>query len=103
MQPHPEPDRFQRVTGRTAFGPAAITQALTDLTYPCGKADVLAKLPHGLKIAWTMDQQVPARALCEALPDERFEDEKSLALALHEAGFRLGVGDGGRKPKGAEP
>lgn len=100
---HTTQSQFHKVTERTAYGVAAITQRLADGRFPCSKATVLRHFDGEYAVPWTEDQSVDARELLAAVDQERFDDIHDLAAACKRAADELGYGDGGKKPTGAEP
>lgn len=68
----------------TAFGIAAITQALEGLDFPVSKQELLAKAGHQ-RIEYRKDQPVELRPILEDLEDTEFPAISNVVQAISEA------------------
>ena len=97
---HPAPKPRTQVD---AWGIAAVTQALTEVRYPCTKEQVLAHLAGHAPIHWSETRTIAPRDLIAHVAQESFDSQEELARAVQQAAIDAGLGQGGKKPQGAQP
>jgi len=68
----------------TAFGVAAVTQALDGISFPIAKQELLRQ--HGkVSIHWTKDSEERLADILRRVPDEEFQSVAELAAAVAKA------------------
>jgi hypothetical protein len=81
----------------TAFGIAAITQALSGLEFPATKKDLLERAGNQ-QIEYRKGQPVSLRQLIEDLEDEEFPSMANIVQGMHDALEEEGLtGEGGKE------